>query len=278
MYQTRPKQMRAPQRTTHAVVAVAPPSKGLNTTGDVAAMPPTDAIQCDNFISTDYGLTLRPGWREYAANIDGGAAVETVMSFDSAPATSLSPPLAYSELFACTDNGIFNVEGGGDFTGALPTIALSTSLNAGYMSFVQFTAAGGAQYLVACSETDGAFFYDGTVWVKATSAGGPGPGIITGTDPADFVQVCAWKRRLMFTKRASAEVWFLDVESVGGVAQLFDFGPELSHGGSVLGLANWTPAPTRATRRSFLRLAYGSSGSPRWGGAAGRTRAGTSSS
>lgn len=235
-----PRPRRLAQRMTQQVVTVPPPSKGLNTTGDVAAMPPTDAIECDNLIASDQGLSLRGGWREYAANINLGNPVKTVMSFDSAPNNSLSPPLAFSELFACTDNGIYNIEGGGDMTGTPAAIALSGSLDAGYMSYTQFTAAGGAQYLIACSEVDGAFLYNGVSWMKCTSVGGPGPGIITGVDPSTFVHVCVWKKRLMFTKRASGEVWFLSVGAVGGVAQLFDFGPTLLHGGMVLGLANWT--------------------------------------
>jgi hypothetical protein len=229
-----------PQQTTQQVVTMQPPSKGLNTVGDISAMPPTDAIECDNLLSNDQGLTLRGGWRDYAANIDSGRPVRSVFSFDAAPTNSLAPPLAFSELFACTDNGIFNVEGGGNMLGILPAITLSTNTNAGYMNAAQFTAAGGQHYVIACSETDGAFLYDGVLWKKFTSVGGPGPGVVTGVDPSTFVHVCVWKKRLMFTKRASGEVWFLDVGTVGGVAQLFDFGPVLLHGGMVLGLANWT--------------------------------------
>jgi len=234
------KPMRMPQRTTQQVVTVAPPTSGLNTTGAIAAMPTTDAVECDNLISSDLGLTLRNGWRDYAININSGNPVRTVMSFDAAPSTALAPPLAFSELFAATDNGIWNVEGGGNFTAVAADIALSTTTNAGYMAFAQFTAAGGSHYLIACSETDGGFLYNGVTWMKMTSIGGPGPGIITGVDPSTFVHVCVWKKRLMFTKRSSGEVWFLPVGVVGGVAQLFDFGPVLLHGGMVLGLANWT--------------------------------------
>ncbi len=234
------RQRRVPQRMTQRLLTVAAPTRGLNTTGAIAFMPPTDAIECDNLISSDLGLTVRGGWREYAIEVGDGEEVRTVMSFDAAPASSFAPPLASSQLFAVTDSGIYDVEGGGDFTGIAPEIALSGTAGAGYMAFVQFTASGGAHYLIACSETDGGYLFDGVSWMKMTSIGGPGPGIITGVDPTEFVHVCVWKKRLMFTLRSSGEVWFLDVGAVGGAAQLFDFGPTLRNGGMVLGLANWT--------------------------------------
>jgi hypothetical protein len=239
---TNPRPKRLPQRLIQQLVTVPPPTKGLNTTGDVADMAPTDAVEMDNLIATELGLTVRGGWREYATNIGGDASrtVRTVMSYEGAPANSLAPPLATSVLFAAVDTGIFDIEGGGDMTAVAPVIALSGSTNAATMSCAQFTASGGGQYLIACSETDGGYLYNGVAWLKMTSVGGPGPGIITGVDPTSFVHVCVWKKRLLFTKRASAEMWCLPVGAVGGAATLFDFGPQLIHGGAVLGLANWT--------------------------------------
>lgn len=228
-----------PQAKLQTLVTVAPPSRGLNTTGDLAAMNPTDAVEMDNLIAAELGLTLRGGWREYATNIDGGAVVRTVMPYNGAPANAMVSPLTASELWAVTDNGIFLIEGGGDMSALSPAIALSGADNAGVMSCVNFTASGGGQYLVACSETDGAFLYNGVTWMKMV-LGGAGAGHITGSDPANFVQVVAWKRQLTFVKRSSGEAWFLPVGAVGGTVILFDFGPQLEHGGALLGLANWT--------------------------------------
>lgn len=238
----RARPMRTPQRQIQQLVTVPPPTAGLNTTGDIADMAPTDAVECDNMIATELGLTVRGGWREYATNVGGDASrtVRTVFSYEGAPANAIASPLASSTLFAAVDTGIFNIEGGGDMTAQPAEIALSGTTNAATMSCAQFTAAGGGQYTIACSETDGGYLYDGTTWMKMTSIGGPGPGIITGIDPAEFVHVCVWKKRLMFTQRASGVVWFLDVGAVGGAAGSFDFGPQLSSGGAVLGLANWT--------------------------------------
>jgi hypothetical protein len=233
--------VRAPQLMTQAVQTALPPVRGLNSTGAAASMPETDALEMDNFISQDLGLTVREGWYEYATNIGGDALSEirTVMPYNGAPGTSLSNPLADSILFAAIDKGIYNIEGGGNLIALAPAIALSAASGAGFMSYAQFTTDAG-QFLVACSETDGAFFYNGAAWMKATSVGGPGPGIITGVDPSTFVQVCVWKKRLLFMTRESGKMWFLSVGAVGGVAQAFDFGPQLINGGAVVGLANWT--------------------------------------
>jgi hypothetical protein len=236
----RPPRIR-PQPLVQVLQTMLPPVRGLNSTGAVASMPETDAIEMDNMISNDLGVIVREGYYEYATNIGGDATrqVRTIMSYEGATANATVSPLTQSTLFAAVDTGIFNIEGGGDMTAVAASIALSGSLNAGRFSFVQFTTDSG-QYLVACSETDGGYLYNGTAWMKMTSIGAPGPGVITGVDPSKFVHVCAWKKRLMFTLRASAAVWILDVGDVGGAAVEFDFGPQLMNGGAVLGLANWT--------------------------------------
>jgi len=233
---------RMPQRVVHSTLTVPPPTSGLNTTGQVADMPPSDAIELDNWIAQDLGLQVRGGWYEYATNIGGDAThqIRTIMAYNGTPSNAIANPLASSQLFAATDQGIYYIEGGGNLAASAPVIALSGTTNAGTMSWAMFTAAGGAQYLIACSETDGGYLYNGVSWMKMTSTGGPGPGIITGVNPAQFAQVCVWKRRLMFTLRASSQVWFLSVGAVGGAASLFDFGPQLINGGALVGLTNWT--------------------------------------
>jgi hypothetical protein len=247
--------MLAPQRLLHVLQTNVPPVHGLNTTGAIAAMPETDAIEMDNFISTDLGVAVREGWREYATNL--GGALRTVMSYEGSPLLSTTSPLALSQLFAVTDAGIFDIEGGGDFNAVAPEIALSNAIFAGRMSCVQFTTDAG-QYLIACSEVDGGFLYNGVSWMKMSSIGGPGPGFITGVDPSKFVQVCAFKKRLMFVERGKAAAWILPVGQVGGAAVKFDFGPLMRHGGMLLALANWTQDAGEGTDDRLVVL--GSSG------------------
>lgn len=232
-----------PQPLIQSLTTVLPPVRGLNTTGNIAGMRPDEALEMDNFIATDLGVSVREGWRDYAINIDDGNPatneIRTVFAYAAASDYATSSPLISSELFATTDNGIWMIEGGGDLAGVAPDIALSGSVYAGRMNVVQFVTEGGV-YLVGCSETDGAFLYDGVSWLKFSNIGGPGPGYITGANPADFAHVVAFKKRLMFTERSSGRVWILPVGQLGGAVQEFDFGPLLRHGGMVLGCANWT--------------------------------------
>lgn len=232
---------RRPQGLVYSTTTVPPPTQGLNTIGDIADMAPTDAVELDNWIAQDLGLQIRGGFYEYATNIGGNAThpIRTVMAYNGTPSTASTNPLASSQLFAATDQGIYYIEGGGNLAATAPVMALSGTPNAGTFSWAMFTAGGGAQYLVACSETDGGYLYDGVTWIKMVSTG-TGPGHITGVNPAQFAQVCVWKRRLMFTLRASSAVWFLPVNVVGGAAALFDFGPQLINGGALVGLTNWT--------------------------------------
>src|SRR5262245_52043669 len=143
------------QPNTHHMVTQPPPVRGLNTTGAIANMQPTDALQMDNFIATDVGLQMREGWREYATGLPG-----EIRTYEGTPISAMSSPLAQSILFAATDGGIYDIEGGGDMSGEDPMIALSGGNFAGRFSSIHFTTDAG-QYLVACSELDGAFLFDG---------------------------------------------------------------------------------------------------------------------
>ena len=228
------------QKTVQQVYLRQPPVRGLNTVDPVALMPPTDALEMDNFISSDKGLALRAGWYDYAVHIGGDAThtIRTVLSFDDTTASSLAPPLSQSELFAVTDQGIYLIEGGGDMAAKTADLALTGNQYAGRLSSVQFAAVG-ANYLVACSETDGALLYDGVTWKKFAPTG-TGPGTMTGVNPANLVQVVSWKKRLGFVERNTGTSWWLDVGQVGGIAKPLDFGPQFVHGGALLALINWT--------------------------------------
>src|SRR4051812_10739645 len=134
------------QRTVNVVLTQPPPVRGLNTIGARAAMPPTDALEMDNFMSTDQGVQLREGWREYATGMVN--PVRSVMAYNGSPGSGVVSPLVQSQLFAATDFSIYDIEGGGAMTNADKELGLSGNLHAGRFSTVQFTTDAG-QYLIA---------------------------------------------------------------------------------------------------------------------------------
>jgi len=232
------KPMRKPQGKSHVIQTKAPPVGGLDSINPLALMPETNAVELDNFISADNGLAVREGWYEYVIGL--GAPVRTVMSYEDAPANAMISPASESELFAATDEGIWLIEGGGGDMSAEPfDIALTGQAFAGCLNCTQYTTNGG-NFLIACSETDGAFLYDGAAWLKYTEDVTPGPGVVQGADPTRWVQVVAFKHRLGFVQRESTVAWFLPLDSVGGEAKKFDFGPVFQNGGGLLAMVNWT--------------------------------------
>lgn len=58
--------------------------------------------------------------------------------------------------------------------------------------------------------------------------------------PQSFVHVTVWKSRLWFVERSTSRAWYLDVNSIYGVATSFDFGGRMRNGGPLRGLYNWS--------------------------------------
>lgn len=212
----------------HTVKSVPPPVGGLNYAAAINGMAPEDAIALDNWICTRFGLSIRGGWYEHASTLV--APVRSLLPWVGATGTG-------DKLFAATDAGIYDVTTGG----AGPWTAvfnLSAEVGAGTLQSLNFSAAG-RNYLICCSEKDGYHRYDTTDgWVKVASGGGAGQ--LAGVDPDALVQACAWKRRLWFVERDSASIWYLPVLAVAGTAVEFDVGPQLSKGGHVVAVVNWT--------------------------------------
>jgi len=63
---------------------------------------------------------------------------------------------------------------------------------------------------------------------------------ITGVDPRRFIHINLYASRIFFVEKDSARVWYLPVNSVGGVAQQLDFSSLLNLGGYIMAMATWT--------------------------------------
>lgn len=226
---------------THQLKSMPAPVGGLNARDGVANLPPTDAISLINWVPDTGGVRCRKGYREWAINFPGNKEVESIMAYfaptDTFPAgTFLTQPTTMpGKLFAATDTAIYDIT---NKTNAPPVaIALSNAATAGWFSHA-VTSNSGGNFLMACSEADGYFTFDGTTWLRRVA--GTGAGQVNNVNPNNLVHVNVWKRRAWFVERNSTKVWYLATDAIAGNATAFDFGPLFKRGGHLSFTASWT--------------------------------------
>lgn len=226
---------------TQVIESIPAPIGGLNSRDAIASMSPMDAVSLVNWIPDTFGVRVRKGYKEWAINFPGSPPVGSILGYFATttviPGGSFltAPTSMPGKLFAATDTAIYDIT----TTTNAPavSIALSGALNAGWFNNVLMSNSGGS-YLLACSETDGFFRYDGAAWTKVTL--GAGAGQVSNVDPANLVHVSMWKRRAWFVERNTSKAWYLPADAIAGAATAFDFGPLFKHGGHLAYIANWT--------------------------------------
>lgn len=213
-----------PTRAVTKVVGIPAPVAGINAVDPLANVGPEFCLNSVNTLADGRTMLVRPGYQSYATTVGPGTGIRTIMPF--AGATS-----AASRLFAVARNGIYNVTAGGAIGAA--DIALSNAAGTGWGVWTNFVLDNGAHYLFYADPTDGLFEYpSGGPWAATTG--------ITGVNEANLVFVMQFKGRLWFAERNSARGWYLASGAVAGAATRFDFGNKFAHGGTLVGLYNWT--------------------------------------
>jgi hypothetical protein len=225
----------------HTITSVPAPIGGLNARDSIANMDPTDAVALENWIPDSYGVRCRKGFVEWAINFPAGKEVQSILSWFG-PATTfpsgsylINPTSLPGKVFAATPDGLYDITSPTNVP--VITQALSGSTYAGWFSSSMLTNVAGS-FLLAASEDDGYFYYDGAVWSKPTMGGGAGQ--ISGVDPADLCFVLNWKRRVWFVEKDTTRAWYLATDAITGTASSFDFGSLFPHGGKLAYLASWT--------------------------------------
>lgn len=232
--------MRKSLPKTHKIKTVAAPVGGLNARDGISNMPETDAIKLVNWIPDTYGVRSRNGFSEWATNF-ASLPVKSVMPYfasnDAFPGgTFLTYPTTMpGEMFASTDTNIYRITS--TTNAPVSAIVLSGSTNAGWFSTCMLANAA-ASYMLACSEADGYFTYDGAAWLRRVA--GAGAGQINGVNPNNLVHVSVWKRRAFFVERDTTKVWYLAADAIAGTVAQIDFGSQFKRGGSVAYTASWT--------------------------------------
>jgi hypothetical protein len=207
------------------------PTDGINGVDPATELGPRDALYAYNVISDERGLRARTGWREYATGLTGTYSNEvrvTIPFHGSA--------LANSRLFQTTDKGIWRVDTG---TASLVYSFSTLSPGAGWgVAAAVVTTAG--HFILYADEVNGLHYYSESTGVWAAYATGSGTGQITGVTPTSVVSVTVWKNRVWLTERDTAKAYYLDAGAVFGTATAFNFGQRFKHGGSLIGLFNWS--------------------------------------
>lgn len=224
-----PLKGKVPTRNSVKSASLPAPIQGLNTRDPFENMDPTYAVSVSNFIATPQGLSVRQGYTSNVTGITG--YVQSLLVYKGNTTAS-------DRLFACAGTQMY------DATLASSTPAVvQAGLTSSLWEHTNATTNGG-RYMVACNGVDPARFYDGTTWTNFSFNATPSvPGQIT---TGSMTSLTNWKlpiihqRRIWITQKNSTVAYYLPVDSMGGVATSFDFGPTFSRGGSIATMQSWS--------------------------------------
>jgi len=212
------------QKRVSQVVSLPAPTMGINDLDPLAAMGAEFCIDLQNFYPQTGSVATRRGYKEHATNLP--MKVRTLIRYASSDGSS--------ELYACTDDGVYDVSLSTDAPVKVYDITY------GDVEWCMFSTLFG-QYLVVTNGVDAAFFYDGTTWAPFTESATPTvPGEIKGVNPSLLTGVTSYKRRLWFIQQDSLLAWYLDIDSIGGAAKSLNVGGSLPRGGFISELVTWS--------------------------------------
>lgn len=204
-----------------AVGSIPAPVGGWNARDSLANMNELDAPTLINLWPTPSEVITRLGYSEWATGLP-----DQVMTLaDYAPMTG------GVELFAASDDGIYDVTAGGA-VGA----AVVSGLTSSYFQHVQFSTPAGS-FLYMVNGSDDALLYDGSNWTAIDGVSTPA---ITGVTTADLIHVNSFKQRLFFIEKDSMSAWYLPVQSIGGAAAELDFTSVFRNGGYLMAMGTWS--------------------------------------
>ena len=203
------------------------PYKGVDTRASLGAMDPENCIYAFNLVPEEYGLKIRPGFREWQIAIESstGLGVKTIMAFEG---------LSASKLFCVTNEGIWDVTVAEATPVLKKAFTVDVTAAAGHGVFTNYITAAGDQLMFYADSKNGLYTYTESTDAWTVSAG------ITGPTIADIVYVVVHKLRVWFIEKEATKAWYLPIASKAGTATEFFFGPKFPHGGTLRALINWS--------------------------------------
>ena len=160
---------RVNRRQVSRTASIPAPVGGWNTRDAISNMPPTDAVQMDNFFPEATVAALRDGYTEHVTGITG--LPETLVAYNSSTT---------DELWAVAVDSLYDVTAAGP-VGA----AVVTGLTNARWQHTNINTAGG-DFLYMVNGSDSPLLYDGTTWTAITGVSTPA---ITGVTTSNLIHV-----------------------------------------------------------------------------------------
>ena len=239
------KGLRRGQEQTIQSLTLPAPQGGVDARTPLASMSGANSIYSYNLTVQEGAVELRPGYREWALDVEQTA--------NAASGTLIPHTTAGSNyLWAVTNEGIWNVsdydttpihELQPDATGVAVDDWTDTSANASYGVFTAFTADNGDEYVFYADSRNGLWQRNVSVptspelWVRP-NLNNPGSGPAVNVENINFVLV--HKQRIWVVERDQNHAHYLGIGAISGQTTAFFFGSKFKYGGGIAGLFNWT--------------------------------------
>lgn len=192
------------------------PVGGWDALSPLAAMDPKYAVTLENWVPRTGWVEIRGGYSAWAQSITD-VAVETLMVY--------RPNTGTEVLFAASGTQIYNVSAQG-----VPTLSRSGFLNARFQ-YINFTPAGGTNYLCAVNGQNNYTVFNGTAWSDPA---------ITGITANTIVGINAHKRRIFFIPNNSTSAYYLGTDAIQGAVTELPIGSFMTKGGYLMAMTTWT--------------------------------------
>ena len=189
------------------------PYGGLNTRDAIDTMPPTDAIQMDNWFPSEGKVSVRPGYEEHATGM-GSGEVETLAEYQSGTTR---------QLIAGANLKLYNATAVGAAVDISDAGAPYTNNRWQWINFdgiIQFV-----------NGADDPRQWDGTTMTAPAW---------TGTTIADFIGVSIFKTRVFFWKADSSDFWYGASNAKAGALANFPLSRVFKAGGHMVAIESYT--------------------------------------
>jgi len=202
------------KRAVSQPVSLPAPVGGWNARDSLAAMSPLDAPILTNWYPATTECQLRYGYSKHATGITG--QVDTLMAYSGS---------STDKLFAIAGGSVYDVT-----TAGAVGAAVVTGLSNSRWQYLNIATAGG-NFLSMANGVDAPRVYNGTTWSSAS---------ISGVTSTKLNNPILYAERQFFIEKNTLKVWYLPVDSIGGVAGAVDISSLTTRGGYIVSHGTWT--------------------------------------